>query len=127
MSVNKKSDLTTLKRVIKLAKPHRLSFWVSIFLSLALAGINAVQPIFVKRTIDLAIDNYEYNKVFLLALSVFGLILLAAVLRYFFIYIIILTLSLTNTSFSAGTSSGSSDSGYTKTKPNAFGVATDIS
>tara|TARA_B110000908_G_scaffold155388_1_gene193528 strand:+ start:94 stop:1851 length:1758 start_codon:yes stop_codon:yes gene_type:complete len=87
MSVNKKSDLTTLKRVIKLAKPHRLSFWVSIFLSLALAGINAVQPIFVKRTIDLAIDNYEYNKVFLLALSVFGLILLAAVLRYFFIYI----------------------------------------
>ena len=30
------------------------------------------------------------------------------------IYIIILTLSLTNTSFSAGTSSGSSDSGYTK-------------
>lgn len=87
MSVNKKSDLTTLKRVIKLAKPHSLSFWVSIFLSLALAVINAIQPIFVKKTIDLAIDDYEYNKVFLLALSVFGLILLAAVLRYFFIYI----------------------------------------
>ncbi|MFT4644582.1 MAG: ATP-binding cassette subfamily B multidrug efflux pump [Planctomycetota bacterium] len=87
MSEKKKSDFTTLKRVVKLAKPHSMSFWVSIFLSLALAIINAVRPIFVKETIDVAINNYEYNKVFLLALSVFGLILLAAVLRYFFIYI----------------------------------------
>jgi ATP-binding cassette subfamily B protein len=87
MSEKKKSDFTTLKRVVKLARPHSMSFWVSIFLSLALAIINAVRPIFVKETIDVAINNYEYNKVFLLALSVFGLILLAAVLRYFFIYI----------------------------------------
>lgn len=87
MSENKKSDYTTLKRVVKLAKPHSASLWASIFLSLALAVINAIRPIFVKETIDVAINDYEYNKVLLLALSVFGLILLAAVFRYFFIYI----------------------------------------
>lgn len=87
MSTNKKSDFSTLKRVVNLAKPHSFSFWISIFLSLALAVVNAVRPIYVKQTIDVAINDYEYNKVLLLALSVFGLIVIAALFRYFFIYI----------------------------------------
>jgi len=88
MTTNKKtSDLEILKRVLKLAQPHRSLFWGSLFFSLALAAISAYRPKLVQETIDNAISNYDYNKLAIMSLIIFGIIILESVFRYLFIYI----------------------------------------
>jgi len=83
----KNNDYQVLKRVISLAKPYTFLYWISIFLSLLLAIVNAIRPIFVEKAIDIAIDSYNYNKVAFYSLIVLLLIVLASSLRYFFIYL----------------------------------------
>ncbi len=88
MTKEKKNiDIATLLRVIKLAKPYKLLFWNSIVLSLVLAVVNAIRPIFVKKTIDIAINDFSFNGVLIMAIAVFVLIFLAAIMRYLFIYL----------------------------------------
>lgn len=88
MTTNKKtSDSEILKRVLKLAQPHRFLFWSSLFYSLALAAISAYRPKLVQETIDNAIGNYDYNKLAIMSLIIFGIIVLESILRYLFIYI----------------------------------------
>lgn len=84
---DKTNDIATLKRVIFLAKPYYFTFWSSVVLSLLLAVVNAVRPVFVEKIIDIAIDNYNYNNILYYSIVLFALVFLAAFLRYLFIYI----------------------------------------
>lgn len=87
MSKKKNIDLDILKRVLKLAKPHRFLFWSSLFFSLALAAISSFRPKLVQETIDNAIGNYDYNSLAVMSLVIFGVIVLESIFRYLFIYL----------------------------------------
>lgn len=88
MSNKKKNiDYELLKRVLKLAKPHKSLFWSSLFFSLSLAIISSFRPKLVQETIDTAISNYDYNYLLLMSLGILAIVVLEAVFRYLFIYI----------------------------------------
>lgn len=88
MSDKKKNiDYELLKRVLKLAKPHKALFWSALFFSLSLAVISSFRPKLVQITIDTAISNYDYNFLLLMSLGILGVVVLEAAFRYLFIYI----------------------------------------
>jgi len=70
-----------------LAKPYYFSFWASIVLSLSLAVVNAIRPVYVKKVIDIAIEKYNHDEILYYSIGLFILILGASFLRYLFIYI----------------------------------------
>lgn len=70
-----------------MAKPYYFSFWASIVLSLSLAVVNAIRPVYVKKVIDIAIEKYNHDEILYYSIGLFILILGASFLRYLFIYI----------------------------------------
>lgn len=83
----KNIDFSVLKRVLKLARPHRFLFWSALALSLSLAVVAPFRPSLIQKTIDTAIENYSFSQLQLMSLAIVGIFLLEALFRYLFIYI----------------------------------------
>ena len=88
MTKKKKNiDFEILKRVLKLAKPHKWLLYSSLFFSIALAILWPFRPVLVQQAIDDAIQKYDYNGLVLMSLVIVAVIILESIFRYLFIYI----------------------------------------
>ncbi|MGB1316139.1 MAG: ABC transporter ATP-binding protein [Chitinophagales bacterium] len=88
MTKKKKNiDFEILKRVLKLAKPHKWLLYSSLFFSIALAILGPFRPVLVQQAIDDAIQKYDYNGLVLMSLVIVAVIILESIFRYLFIYI----------------------------------------
>lgn len=77
------ADVDILKRVSKYLNPYRRILYISIFLTILMAGIAPAMPVLVEYTLDnyILVGNYEGLTWMLLVML--GLLLLQTVVRYF--------------------------------------------
>lgn len=86
MSEKKSFDYQLLGRVLRLAMPFRQLFIASCVLAVVLAPLSALRPYLIQVMVDDYIFKFDVAGMTRLALIIFGLLLLASVLQYFFIY-----------------------------------------
>ena len=80
-------DLNILRRVYAFTRPYRNKFYLSVFLTLAIAGIAPLRPILIQSTIDHAIskgDAMELNRMILIMI---GLLLSQTAIQYIHTYL----------------------------------------
>lgn len=82
-SEKRAADVDILKRVSKYLNPYRRILYISIFLTILMAGIAPAMPVLVEYTLDnyILVGNYEGLTWMLLVML--GLLLLQTVVRYF--------------------------------------------
>lgn len=81
-----KFDYQLLGRVLGLARPYRLLFVAAGLLAIVLAPIATLRPYLVQIMVDEYIFNYDLPGLTRMALIFVGVLLLHAVLQYFFIF-----------------------------------------
>lgn len=86
MSENKSFDYQLLGRVLRLAIPFRKIFIFSCVLAIALAPLSALRPYLIQVMVDEHIFKFDVAGMTRMALIIFGILLLASILQYFFIY-----------------------------------------
>lgn len=82
-SEKRAADVDILKRVSKYLNPYRRVLYISIFLTILMAGIAPAMPVLVEYTLDnyILVGNYEGLTWMLLVML--GLLLLQTIVRYF--------------------------------------------
>ena len=86
MMQGNKMDWTLLKRVVKLAKPYRLLFYLCIFLAIALAPLNVLRPYLINVMVDDYILTSDMVGLSRMAMVFLGVVLVTVAARYFFTY-----------------------------------------
>jgi ATP-binding cassette subfamily B multidrug efflux pump len=85
MSKNK-FDFYLLIRVLRQAKPYKSIFIFSAFLAIVLAPVAVLRPRLVQYMVDEYIFKSDISGMTKIALVLFGVLILEAAIRYFFIY-----------------------------------------
>ena len=80
-------DFPILKRIYAFTKPYKREFWISVVLTLMLAGISPVRPILVQYTVDHFILHPDKEGLLRMTLLMIGLLLFQSVVHYFHSYI----------------------------------------
>lgn len=80
-------DFPILKRIYSFTKPYKREFWISVVLTLVLAGVSPVRPILVQYTVDHFILHPDKEGLLRMTLLMIGLLLLQSVVHYFHSYI----------------------------------------
>ncbi|MBL0064067.1 MAG: ABC transporter ATP-binding protein [Bacteroidetes bacterium] len=80
-------DFPILKRIYAFTKPYKREFWISVVLTLMLAGISPVRPILVQYTVDHFILHPDKEELLRMTLLMIGLLLFQSVVHYFHSYI----------------------------------------
>lgn len=80
-------DFPILKRIYAFTKPYKREFWISVVLTLVLAGVSPVRPILVQYTVDHFILHPDKEGLLRMTLLMIGLLLLQSVVHYFHSYI----------------------------------------
>ncbi len=79
-------DIQLLKRVLALARPYRLVFALCAVLAVVLAPVSTARPWLIQHIVDYYIFRFDMNGLTRMTLLLIALLVLEAVLRYFFIY-----------------------------------------
>lgn len=82
----KKFDFTLLKRVIRLAKPHKRVFGLTLFLAVVLAPLAVARPRLIQQMVDEYVFTSDLSGLTYIAILIGVLLLLDVLLRYVFIY-----------------------------------------
>lgn len=81
--LGKAYDAKLMKRLLSYVKPYKHYVIFAILLNIIVAALGPVRPYLTKIAIDDYIANSNYDGLFLIALLLFGLLLLQAVIQYF--------------------------------------------
>lgn len=76
-------NLGIIKRILGFVKPYRGSFLSSLFLTLALAGLNPMKPVLFQYMLDQQVAAGDITGIRQLALLILGMLVLQTVLYYF--------------------------------------------
>ncbi len=79
-------DLKLLGRVLQLARPYRLVFFAAAVLTVLIAPVSTARPWLIQHLVDRYIFTFDMAGLTRMVLVLVGVLLLEAVLRYFFIY-----------------------------------------
>ncbi|MEM6396584.1 MAG: ABC transporter ATP-binding protein [Bacteroidota bacterium] len=82
----KKLDWYVLKRVLRLSKPYWKIFAFSIFLAVVLAPLAIAQPRLIQEMVDNYVFTGDVDGLKMIALIIFGLLIIKTIFRYLFIY-----------------------------------------
>ncbi|MGK0387318.1 MAG: ATP-binding cassette subfamily B multidrug efflux pump [Maribacter sp.] len=82
----KKMDWELLSRVLTLAKPYRLMFFLAAALAVTLAPVSVLRPYLIQYTVDNHIMSFDYEGLITMLMVLIGVLLLQASMRYTFIY-----------------------------------------
>lgn len=80
-------SLALIKRILGLAFPYRLFFYLSGFLACALAVITPVRPILIQKAVDNHIVHFDFQGLVNICMMMIGVLVLETLIRYFFIYL----------------------------------------
>ena len=80
------SDITTLRRVLKLARPFRFLFASCAFLAVILAPIAIVRPFLINKIVDEYILLKNYQGLLFWIGIIFAVLVFEVILKYLFIY-----------------------------------------
>jgi ATP-binding cassette subfamily B protein len=86
MSKAKNVDWKVLKRIIGLARPHKVLFVLVAIVGIILAPIGVARPVLINKMVDDYILDQNISGLAFMASLLVGILLLEAVLRYWFIY-----------------------------------------
>ncbi len=85
-SSSNKIDLQLLGRVLALARPYRGIFVVTAVLAVVLAPVSTARPWLIQHLVDQYIFTFDIPGLTRMVLVLIGVLILEAVLRYFFIF-----------------------------------------
>jgi ATP-binding cassette, subfamily B, multidrug efflux pump len=77
-------DFSLFKRVITYVKPYNRTFYITAFLSIALAVISLVRPLLIQITIDDYIKGLDSEGLFNITILLIAFLILESILQYFF-------------------------------------------
>lgn len=77
-------DFSLFRRIMTYVKPYSGMFYITAFLSIALAFVTLIRPILIQTTIDEHIAKYDNEGLLLMTIYLVGFLILEAVLQYFF-------------------------------------------
>ena len=80
-------DFQTFKRLLRWATPYRLIFILSAVLAIVLAPLGSLRPFLINKMVDDTIVTFDARGMTVMALIIFGVLILESALRYFFIYL----------------------------------------
>jgi ATP-binding cassette, subfamily B, multidrug efflux pump len=79
-------DFSLFRRVMAMVKPYKATFYLTAFLTVVLAPLAILRPKLLQTMVDDYIVPGDIHGMTMLALGVFGLLLIEVILRYFFLY-----------------------------------------
>lgn len=79
-------EIKTLRRVLSLAKPHRLVFSIALILAIVVAPLNTIRPWLISKMVDDHIFKNDVPGLQRLAIIFIILVVLTVLVRYVFIY-----------------------------------------
>lgn len=80
-------DWQLMRRILGLARPFKVPFYVATSLSIVLAIISPLRPWIIQKTVDEHIMTMDYNGLVSMTILLIVLLILESVLRYYFIYL----------------------------------------
>ncbi len=80
------SDLSTLWRIIRLARPYKFTFWGTAVLAIVLAPLNALRPFLINVIVDDYILGFDSRGLVKMSLVFVAVLFCHGVLQYIFIY-----------------------------------------
>ncbi|MGD8305777.1 MAG: ABC transporter ATP-binding protein [Ignavibacteria bacterium] len=84
--LGKAYDSKLMKRLLSYIKPYKNYVLFAIFLNIVVSSIGPLRPVLTKIAVDDFIVKSDYNGLMLIALALFGSLLLQAVIQYFLTY-----------------------------------------
>jgi ATP-binding cassette subfamily B protein len=84
--LGKAYDSKLMKRLLGYIKPYKKYVLFAIFMNIAVSSLGPLAPVLTKIAIDDYIATSDYNGLMLIALALFGSLLLKAVIQYFLTY-----------------------------------------
>jgi len=82
----KKLDWVLLRRVLRLARPYRLLFFLAASLAILLAPVAVLRPYLIQYTVDNHIMRFDYDGLITMLMVLVAVLFLQAAMRYTFIY-----------------------------------------
>ena len=80
-------DFSLLRKVFAFAAPYKKKFYISIFLSIALAIISPLRPFLIQYTVNNFIKDKDTYWLILITVIQIGMLLLETVLRFYFAFL----------------------------------------
>jgi ATP-binding cassette, subfamily B, multidrug efflux pump len=80
-------DFIVLKRLIKFIKPYKIQFFFLLFITICSGIIPSTMPLLIRETIKNPIANKDYHLLFLMLLSMLGVLLLQSIIQYINTYL----------------------------------------
>lgn len=80
-------DFPILKRVFKYTRPYRGTFYLTLFLTVLLAGITPVRPLLIQYTIDNYIMIPDKQGLLWMTMLMIGLVIIEAIANFFYIFL----------------------------------------
>ena len=80
-------DLSLFKRVMRYVEPYKQMFYITSFLSIALALITLVRPVLIQVTIDNYIKELNAEGLLLMTIYLMVFLILESILQYFFTFL----------------------------------------
>lgn len=81
-----KLDWQILKRVVSLAKPYKVLFYLCLFLAIILAPLNVLRPYLINIMVDDYILKYDLEGLARMSMVFLGIVILTVIARYYFTY-----------------------------------------
>jgi ATP-binding cassette, subfamily B, multidrug efflux pump len=83
----KRFDFSLLKKVMKLTTPHRSIFWTAAALTIIIAPLGPYRSYLIQQMVDKHIATFDLNGLTWLAIAVFVILFVEAILQYSFTWI----------------------------------------
>lgn len=80
-------NLVLIKRILGLAYPYRLFFFISAFLACALAALTPVRPILIQKAVDNHIVHFDFDGLVTICYWMLFFLIIETLVRYFFMYL----------------------------------------
>lgn len=81
-----KLDWQILKRVVRLANPYQVLFYLCLFLAIILAPLNVLRPYLINIMVDDYILKYDLEGLARMSMVFLGVVILTVIARYYFTY-----------------------------------------
>jgi ATP-binding cassette, subfamily B, multidrug efflux pump len=86
MADTQKFNFSLFRQVMRMVKPYKKVFWLTVGLTLVLSPLAVLRPKLIEHMVDHYILPGDVNGLTMMACLVLGVLILEVVLRYFFLY-----------------------------------------